>query len=304
MTAQLGTVGTPLGRTPVAHRLALAVAPVDAVTRRPAPPQVSVGRETPRSLQRATRRHRPSADPQRVAVSVAAAAGAHIVVHNRSVPAAPPAGAPPGTPPELTIRITDPGGRFVPRRVIVPIWTLDEVRSADDDPATGGAVPAASRTIRPWLLPGAAYLPPGGATGARLRVVRGGSPVRWPRVEVFDAGGARVGWAHGDEHGQVLFLLDSLGSGLPSGPVPVALRVHIPPAPPPNPLPPADPDTDPLWDLVPEPLPRQPVPVGAFTDDATIGVAVPAGYITASADVVWTLVPGRVNTLADIPFTP
>ena len=304
MTAPSGTLGTLFGRIPVAHRLALAVAPVDAVTRRAAPPQVQVGRETPRSLRRAARPHRPSLDAQRVAVPVPAAAGAHIVVHDRSVPVAPPAGTPPGTPPELTIRITDPGGRFVPRRVTVPIWTLDDVRDVDDDPPTGSAIPALSRTIRPWLLPGAAYLPPGGATGARLRVVRGGVPVRWPRLEVFDASGARLGWAHGDEHGQVLVVLDSLGSGMPSDSVPVALRVHVPPAPPPNPVPPADPDTDPLWDLIPEPLPRQPVPAGPFTDDTTIGVAVPAGYSTASADEVRILVPGRVSTLADIPFQP
>ncbi len=302
MTAPLGTIHTPLGRAPVAHRLALAVWPVDAVTRHPAP-QVRVGRETARSLARAARHHGIPSDPQRVAVRVAGAAGPHVVVHDRTVPSAPPVGAPPGTPPELTIRITDPGGRFVPRRVRVPIWTLDEVRAVDDDPPTGVAVPALSRTIRPWLLPGAAYLPPGGATGARLRVVRGGTPVRWPRLEVFGAGGSRLGWGHGDENGQVLVVVDSLGSGMPSGPVPVALRVHVPPAAPPVP-PSTDAATDPLWDLVPEPLPRQPATPGTFTDDATIGVAVPSGYSTASADVVRALVPGRLTALADIPFVP
>jgi hypothetical protein len=301
VSTQLGTVGTPLGRTSVAHRLALAVAPVDAVTRRAVPAQVRVGRETPRSVQRATRGHRSTGDPQRLAVPVPAAAGARIIVHDRSVPAAPPPGAPLGTPPELTIRVSDPGGRFAPRRFAVPIWTLDEVRRVDDDPPTSNAVAALSRTVRPWLLPGAAYVPPGGSTGARVRIVRGGAPVRWSRVEVFGADGARLAWAHGDEHGQVLVLLDSLGSGMPSGPVPVAVRVHVPP---PNPPPPANRDTDPLWDLVVEPLPRQPVPAGTFTDDATIGVAVPPGYATSSADAVVTIVPGRITTLADIPFTP
>lgn len=300
MTADLGTVGTALGRTPVAHRLALAVAPVDAVTRRPAPPGVRVGRETPRSLTQAGRRPRPSRDPQRVAVRVPDAAGIHVVVHDRTVPAARPPGAPPGPPPALTIRVTDPGERFVPRRLTVPIWTLDDVRGVDNDPPTAAAVPALSRAIRPWLLPGAAYLPPGGATGGRLRVVQGGTPVRWPRVEVFDGAGSRLGWGHGDQHGQVLLVVDSLGGGMPAGPVAVALRVHVPPAPPA----PADPGTDPLWDLVAEPLPRQPVPAGAFADDASIGVGIPAGYLTASVDVVRALVPGRITALADIPFTP
>lgn len=302
MTAPLGTIDTPLGRVPVAHRLALAVAPVDAVTRRPAPPGIRVGRETVRSLARTQRPPRRALDPQRVAVGVAAGAGAFVVLHDRSVPTEPPAGSPPGTPPELTVRVTDPAGRFVPRRLRVPIWTLDDVGAVDDEPPSGTAVPALSRTIRPWLLPGAAYLPPGGATGARLRVVRSGAPVRWPRVEVFGTGGARLGWGHGDEHGQVLLVIDSLGSAMPSGPVAVALRVHVPPAP--AALPPDPAGTDPLRDLPVEGLPRQPAGPVTFTDDATIGVAVPAGYATASADVVRTLVPGRVTSLPDIPFVP
>jgi hypothetical protein len=303
MPAALGTVGTPLGRTPVAHRLALAVAPVDAVTRRAAPSGVAVGRETPRSLASAALRHRPSQDPQRVAVPVPPGGGAHVVVHDATLPVRPPPGAPPGSPPEVTVRVTDPAGRFCPRRLTVPIWTLGQVRATDDDPPTGTAIPALSRTIRPWLLPGAAYGAPGGATGARLRILHGGVPARWARVELFDGGGARLAWGHGDEHGQVLVLLDSLGATMPANPVPVAVRVHIPP-PPPAPHPPADPDTDPLWDLVPEPLPRQPVPAGGFDDDATIGVALPPGYLTASADAVVTLTPGRLVTVPDITFTP
>ena len=303
MTEPLGTVDTPLGRTPVAHRLAVAVWPVDAVTRRPAPPSVRVGRETARSLARPAPHRGTLPDPQRLAVRVAVGAGTHVVVHDRSVPRGAPAGAPPGTPPEIVVRITDPDGRFVPRRVRVPIWSLDEVRGVDDDPSAGPAVPALSRTVRPWLLPGAAYPFPGGSTGARLRVVRGGTPVRWPRVEVFGGGGARLGWGHGDEHGQVLVVVDSLGSGMPSGPVPVALRVHVPTVAPPGP-PSADAAADPLRDLLPETLPRQPTTPGAFTDDTTIGVAVPSGYVTASADVVRSLVPGRVTALADIPFVP
>jgi hypothetical protein len=201
------------------------------------------------------------------------------------------------------VRVTDPGGRFVPRRMRVPIWGLDDVCAVDEEPPSGAAVPALSRAIRPWLLPGAAYLPPGGATGARLRVVRGGAPVRWPRLEVFGAGGARLGWGHGDEHGQVLLLVDSLGSGMPSGPVPIAVRVHVPPVPPAEPPPDAA-ETDPLWDLLPERLPRQAVSPVTFSDDATIGVAVPPGYATASADVVRALVPGRVTSLPEIPFVP
>lgn len=303
MTTFSGTVDTPLGRTPVAHRLALAVTPVDAVTRRPAPPTVRVGRETTRSLAKATHRHHASSDPQRVAVRVPPAAGAHIVVHDRTVDRDVPPGAPPGSPPTLTIRITDPAGRFVPRRVTVPIWTLDEVRGVDHDPPTAAAVAALSRSIRPWLLPGAAYLPPGGATGARLCVVRDGLPVRWVRIEVYSNVGARLGWGHGDEHGQALLIIDSLGGAMPATPVPVALRIHVPTAPPPNPNR-SDLLSDPLWDLPLETLPRQPVPAGSFTDDATIGVAVPRGYATASADVIRALVPGRVNALADIPFIP
>ncbi|RZU11365.1 hypothetical protein EV645_6531 [Kribbella rubisoli] len=295
----LGTVGTSLGRTEVAHRLALAIVPVDAVTRRAAPPGVRVGRETTRSLVR-----RPNIDPQRLAIPVRASA-AYILLHDPTIPPQPsplPNDPSPVRPPEIALRLTDPAGRFVPRRFTVPIWTLGEIRRPDAEPPSGPVIPAMSRSIRPWLMPGAAYGVPGGATGIRTRVLREGEPARWARVELFDAAGNRLGWGHCDEHGQVLVLLDRLGSGIPSAPVDIAIRIHVPSG---DEQTVGNTATDPLWDLVREPLPREPLPPPPpVQDDVTIGVAVPDGYLTSAQDVVRPVVPGRITALADVIFTP
>ncbi|NPC44579.1 hypothetical protein [Nocardioides sp. zg-1230] len=303
MSTDLGT----LGRTAVAHRLALAVVPLDAVTRHEVPPGVLVGRETARSMEHARRRSsRGRPDPERPTIRVRPAAGAYVVLHDATVPRVPPDGSPPGAQPVLTVRIVDPAGRWIPRRCRVPVWPLPQVRAPEDPVLPGPAVPAASRSIRPWLLPGPAYAVAGGGTAVRLRVVRGGIPVRWARAEVFDGAGQRLGWGHGDAHGEVLVVLDQLGPGMPTADVQVAVRVHRP-----GPLPAGTPAVtardlaaDPLADLPVEVLPRQQVPAGSFEDDATIGVAVPNGFVTAAVDLAASLTPGRAVRLPDISFTP
>ena len=298
LRADLGTVDTIWGQAPVAHRLALAVMPVDAITRHLVPPEVWVGRETRKSLELAKRRSRTRPDPRRPTVAVPGGAGGYVVVHDTTVPRLGPPNSPPGTDPELTVRVVDPAGRWVPRRLRVPIWRLADVRA---DPAVG----ATSRSIRPWLLPGPAYPLSGGATGARLRVTDNARAVRWPRVEVFDGLGERIAWAHGDEYGEVLVVLDELGPGLPTADVLVSVRVHVPGAlPGAPPVTQRDLESDPLADLPIEVLPRQPRAPGAFNDDATIGVGVPAGYRTASADVPLPFSPGRVVRFPDIAFIP
>lgn len=297
----LGTMETKLGRTAVAHRLALAVVPVDAVTHHPAPPGLRVGRETQRSSA-SYRARRPSLELQHGAIPVPGAA-AYVLLHDRTIPPQPPqppTDPPPVPPPTVSLRITDRACRFVPRRFSVPIWTLGEVCGADAETPIGTFVPALSRSIRPWLLPGAAYGVPGGATGARMRIVRDGHPVRWARVELFGAAGGRLGWGHGDDNGEVLVLLNRLGNGIVSGPVDVAIRVHIPPS---RDKPPENETTDPLWDLEPERLPRGALSP-AVPDDVTIGVAVPNGYLTSAADEVRAIIPGRITVLADITYIP
>jgi hypothetical protein len=116
--------------------------------------------------------------------------------------------------------------------------------------------------------------------------------------------GQRIAWAHGDEYGEVLVVADQLGPGLPAADVMVSVRVHVP-GPAGGPLVTRrDLESDPLTDLPIEVLPRQPLAPGGFDDDATIGVAVPSTYLTASADVALPLSPGRVVRFPDIVFIP
>jgi hypothetical protein len=192
-------------------------------------------------------------------------------------------------------RAAAPPRRWIPRRFDVPLWSTDELEAPDVASPPSGPLPAESRLLRPWLLPGPGYAPPGGATGVRLRVTRAGNPVRWARVDAFGDGGLRVGWGHGDEHGDVLLLLTDTGALPPPAPsrLDVVLRVHAPAeAVDPDPL-------DPLADLPVETVGRSAVPPTAqdLDNDLLRGITPPTGYVAAPDDVV-PLTVGRVVPLA------
>ncbi|KJS54027.1 hypothetical protein VM98_21755 [Streptomyces rubellomurinus subsp. indigoferus] len=287
MTAPAGSgdlgAGPPItvdaGPVDVTHRLALAVRPLDARTAAPAP-GVRVGREAP-----------PPGGPVRPLESHGAT-GAVLRYGPGGVRAR-----------TVVLRLDDPARRLVPRRFRVPLWTPAELTGADDRPPTAGYVPAASRLLRPWLLPGVAYPVTNGLTGLRLRVTHRGRPVRWPRVTAFGSGGVPVGWAHGDEHGQVLLLVDGIG-GLPH-PAPSAFHVALrTAAPDQGQVPPVDP-LDPMADLVVEDVPRsQAPPVPADLDNPLLrGTALPPGYRTGAGDVVRRLTVGRVLPETELPHT-
>ncbi|WP_158844561.1 hypothetical protein [Streptomyces sp. NRRL WC-3742] len=267
------------GRVDVLHRLALAVRPIDARTTGTAG-GVRIGREAP-----------APGGPVRLLESHGAAGWVLRYgsgtggVRSRVV----------------VLRLDDPDRRFVPRRFRLPLWTLAELTGADGRPPTAAYVPAASRLLRPWLLPGVAYPVTGGVTGLRLRVTHRGAPVRWPRVEAFGAGGMRVGWAHGDEHGQVLLLVDGIGALAPPTPsvFDVVLRTAVP-----DPAAAVDPE-DPLADLVVEDLPRsQAPPTDQDLDNPVLrGLALPPGYRSSTRDVLRSLTVGRVLPATDLPHT-
>ncbi|GAA1032436.1 hypothetical protein GCM10009557_30930 [Virgisporangium ochraceum] len=261
---------TPGGRIAVLHRLALAVEAVDAVNRRPAA-GVRVGRETGRRS--------VFADPALVGMPSAGNGRGRLVLrHDRPLPGA------------IRIRLDDPARRWVPRRLDVSVWTYDEVRAADADPP-GAKVPPEDRLIRPWLRPGVGYPCPPGATGLRFGVRRGPERVAWPRLEVFDAGGFPVGWAHGDGRGEVLVLIRP---GAPAtGDFPIVVRVHAP-DPDWRDRPPA-PAKDPLRLLHPEPVARAPGPA----DPAVRGDLPPPGYLPPT-DHLLTCTVGRVKAAIDL----
>jgi hypothetical protein len=286
----LGELVTAAGTVDVLHRLALAVEPLDAGTGRLAS-GVRVGHENAAAAAAAAlrRRGRGTLDPL---ARHAAPAGDRVVLRH-----GPAFGG------QVRLRLDDAARRFVPRRVEVPLWTLAEVEAADEAPgrgATGPVVPATSRLLRPWLLPGSGHVPARGTTGARFRVLLAGAGVRWPRVEAFGTDGKRAGWAHGDERGEVLLLFN--GPVIRSEDDPFAalfaIRVHWPdPAqqPPPDPL-------DPLADLVVEPITRSAAPPapGDLDNERLRGITRPPRYLTVATDVAVTLPIGEVTRTADI----
>lgn len=276
----LGTIATSVGPAVVVHRGALAVEPRDGLTGRAAT-GVRVGRETARFAHDLARRRRGGPlDRRYPAVPLEPGPGSRFLLRYG-----------PSVRPTITVRVDAPAGRWVRRRFAVAVRPPATVAAADDDPPPPGAyVPVAARLLRPSLLPGAAYPLPPGTTGVRLRVTRGGRPVPWTRVVAFGAGGQRIGWGHGDEHGQVVVVLPVTGTGNPPQPgrFDVALRVHAPPG---------DPPAD---------APLEPVPLfGAAGPDPDLlrGLALPAGYL-AAPDLPHRCTVGRMDALGTHEIGP
>lgn len=259
------------GPVTAVHRLALAVLAVDAFTQAATGAPVRVLLETVRQPRGGPGFHDHG--------------GARFVLTHR-----------PGASTDVVVRLSDPDRRHVPRRLTVRLWPLPMVQGADQRPPAASFVPAASRLLRPWLLPGSAVTLPRGTTALRCRLVRAGAPVRWARVELFTTTG-RLGWGHGDERGEVVVIATERASYPAAGTATFSavLRVHVPAAPPA-----VDPE-DPLADLVVEQLLRSTAPPGPTDlDNARLrGISAPPGYLTL-ADQVLTLTTGEVSTSPDI----
>ena len=144
--------------------------------------------------------------------------------------------------------------RIVPRRLRIPILSLTDVETAEETEAQAANTNAKDfkrRIRRPLFFPGAAYPFNTTATGLRGRVMRGGEPMRWARVEArLNGTSLIVGRAHGDDRGEFLLLISSkvtTGSTLPK-PLNIDVKV-MGPATAPAPSSPDLPSLDPLWDL-------------------------------------------------------
>jgi hypothetical protein len=179
------------------------------------------------------------------------------------------------------LRFQDPARRYVPRRLRFPL----------NPEAVALTSPAAHRVRRPALFPGAAY-DVADATGLRGRVLRGGAPMRWARVEARLAGGGDlVGRAHGDDRGEFLLLVGSEAAPPGDMPATIALEVTVfGPGLPPVPTSADVARLDPLWDL---PIEAAAAPGAA--DPVSDGVTRPASY-TASVTRAVTLAPGRIGS--------
>lgn len=168
------------------------------------------------------------------------------------------------------VRVIDSCRRYVPRRLRIPFTSLADVITEE---GTGARPAPRGRLI--GVFPGAAFPVEGASTGIRGRVVDGaGAPVRWVRAEArHPVRGTRLGYAHGDDRGEFLLLLDTPASTLdaPAGlrfPVEVLVEALPAAAPMPPPLT-GDPLADPLGDLVPEVLPAIGAPDAVSSGDQT-----------------------------------
>ena len=166
-----------------------------------------------------------------------------------------------GTP--LDLLIGDPRRRWVPRRLSVPL-------------------PPAARLLRPSLYPGAAYDVAETATGLRGRVVRGGSPVPWVRVEArLEGTSPVVGRAHGDDRGEFLLLLDRTASPLPELSDPVRVEISVFAAAGTLEQPPLEELPDPDTELVETALGRPP----GYTSTVTRVVELRLAYLLTGTEV-------------------
>lgn len=195
----------------------------------------------------------------------------------------------------ITLRIYDRGRHYVPRRLQMPLRTLDQVlamEEAEDPDYLSG------RLRRVALFPGAGYHPPSNITALRGRVVRDGVPMRWAYVDArLPDGGPRVARARGDDRGEFLLMLPP--DAMPASDLTSTLDIDLSVAGPATaPTPPSAEvaDQDPWWDLPVEEVP----PIGT-PDDVSPGQTIPAGYATALSTVrTVPFVVGRVLTGRDV----
>ena len=290
-------IQTPAGPAFVAHRLALAVEVRDAVTNRLADTPVRVGRELAGPI--LAGRGGPPPDPSWPCQDLERSGTARFKLRRG-----------PLLPAMITLRIDDPGRRYVPRRVSVTLWPQANLEAADQSPPAGPYIPVDSRLLRIWLAPASAYLLARGTTAIRGRVLRDAAgvlspdrPVRWPRITAIGPGGVPVGWAHGDERGEFVLPVGSAGAMPPlNGQFAVDIDVvGLPAASAPAPDP-----ADRCADLVVESVPRSAAPPapGDLDNDLLRGRAVPVGYVAGTAPRPhWTVqVGGLLSTGTDIPF--
>lgn len=303
MTPDPGTIRAGIGLVQVLHRLALGVEPIDAFTRGPIGLGVRVGRE----VAGGPRRFRAGSGPldplaRRVDAALETNGTARFKLRH---------GAGLEQAQSVVVRLHDPWRRYVSRRFDLPIWTFAEVTASEEQPFDGPAphgpfIPAASRLLRPWLLPGSAYAAPRGTTGLRGRLARDGQPVPWPRVEALGPGDVIVGRAHGDERGEFLVFVTETETLVPPlstldirlvlyGPPPAAAGDGSGPG--------ALPADDPLAGLPLEPVTRsQSPPVPGDLDNPLLrGQTVPATYLRQSLQQPLEIEIGRVRAISQ-PF--
>ncbi len=192
----------------------------------------------------------------------------------------------------IDIRLFDYSRQYVPRRLRVPLLTLQTVLDIE---ANQEADYVRGRGRNPVMFPGAGYDLMSKATGLRGRVLRDTKPMPWVWVEAYSVlDDALVGRARGDERGEFLLLLNPVvaGAGDLSATYSVNVQIfgpQIPLSPSPKDLP----DSDALWDL-----PLEEIPTAGNPDAVSSGENLPDGYVEGASAVVPCQI-GRVLTAVD-----
>ena len=185
----------------------------------------------------------------------------------------------PGIQDQLDLRVYDYDRHYIPRRLRVPLLTLEQVLTIEEneDPDY-----FAGRQREVSMFPGAAYHGQSRQTGIRGRVLRDGEPMRWAYVEAIDLISDEViARTRGDDRGEFLLLLPShaLQASDLSDSFDVRISIAGPAV---APVPPT-PDIaaqDSFWDL-----PLEDVPAVGLVDNVSNGESLPSGYTTAPSAV-------------------
>lgn len=208
----------------------------------------------------------------------------------------------PGIKNEIAIRIFDYRRHYVPRRLSLPIPTLDDVIDLEADEVADYYT---DRIREPVVFPGAAYDVCSRSTGLRGRVMRDGEPMRWAVVEARlpPSGGGGVGQlvgrGRGDDRGEFLLLITS--DATPEGEIDVSGEVDIVvsiagPVVIPAPGDPGIPEVDPFWDIPLETVPPMGDPANVLN-----GVFLPPDYqFSDSAQRTIRFQLGRIMTGVEV----
>lgn len=199
----------------------------------------------------------------------------------------------------IVVRLYDLQRRYIPRRLSLPLVTLSQILSTEQNQSSNYL---ASRARKPMMYPGAAYPVNGRTTGLRGRVLLNGAVHRWPIVEVRSPldPATVLSRARGDDRGEFLLVIPA--SAVPdvtlSQTVTFELTIYGRPAPmvaSPN-------NNDPFWDV-----PIEMVTAGEANDPVTTGTIIPSDYVASATPVSVNFQLTRMlssHDVNDIVFNP